>query len=299
MKMTFTTLISTIGLIFIGCSFGPDSDDAPELNLSNGEWVNELKYDGVITLRLDMHGITWGEAKFNGAAQKALDPLNGKTTIKNGFWFDPELTPHFDIYRPSVSRIGGFIKVNDLVFDTYSFTTAFGRLKDNKKINYVAETGLKIEVAKVEMPRDEIHLSLAKLTPADAPSFLMIKDGIKVFPTSTTLEKEYHVSTKTPDLKIDFVPPANADLIYVKFSDEGFYYAGDLGTLQANGFIKSYKPDQSSITISKHECDLFLKGRSQVTMNIMGVKFYSHKNKDGRSFLIKNIAESKATVFID
>jgi hypothetical protein len=298
--MSFTSIITLFAFV-LGCSGADDpkpSKDAPDLDFSKPSWINEFQYDGVFTVRRDINNIYWGDYHFNDGTNKVFVPNNSAYKLENGIWFNPESKPYFDVNSLPPNRLLGSAKLNGIWLSNYNMLNPIGDLTD-KFLNYNIEKGFTWEVLNIEIPTDQKNMALSKLSPNDAKSFIMVKEGLVGMPTQIKIEKEYRLEDKVQNKVIDFEPAKGADMVYIKFSDEGFAYADELGAQKANGFLKYFSPEQKSITIYRNEFDLLLNGRKQVTMTIQAIKFYTYKNDAGRKFIFKNIAESKAKIIIE
>lgn len=299
--MSFTSIISLFALV-LGCVGSddplPSNKDAPDLDFSKAKWVNENVYDGVFTIRNDANNVFWADFHFNDAINKAFVPNNSIHKIENGIWFSPEIKPYFLVNHLPPNRLTGNAKLNGTWLKNYHTLNPIGTLNDIST-SIAGKNGHTWEILNIQIPNNEKTKNESKLIPADAKSFTMTKEGLEVFPKAIKLEKEYRFEEGKSDKIIELTPFSDADMVYVQFTDEGFYYAGDPGPLQPHGFMKYFLPNQTSITINKSEFAFYLNGRNQVTMTLQAIKFYTHKNEAGRKFIFKNIAEAKAKIIIE
>lgn len=300
--MTLSSVFSLFVLL-IGCTLGDDPypNDAPDLDFSKAQWVNEFKYDGVFTTTKDKQDICRSFFQIYGAETKKFEPSNSNYKLENGFWIDPTKSKFMGYPLPYQlsSGIRGIVKVNDKITDARTENEAFlNGFNYNDITKYNKEKGIKWEVIKLTFPDFEPMKSQNNLSEKDEASFKFVKEGLIVFPEPIQIEDKYKLGTEDNELIIRFEPRKDADLIYVKFSHEGYDLGNDLGPFKSRGFIKYYKGDETTIKINKNDIVNLMYNKKIVTMTVSAIKFYTDKN-DGRNFLFKNSSDSQALIFID
>ena len=80
MAMTISSIFSTIFLL-VGCSLFEEPTpykDAPDLDFTKAQWVNEFQYDGVFTIQKLANGQAQAHYYFNGDEAKKFLPINEK-----------------------------------------------------------------------------------------------------------------------------------------------------------------------------------------------------------------------------
>lgn len=296
------TLSSVFSLFFllIGCTLADDpapSKDAPDLDFSKAQWVNDFKYDGVFTIQKNFSGEAQAHFQFNGAEAKNFLPENEKDKIENGFWFDEKISKFVGPNSSYYTGIVGKVAVNEMEFDpikdlNYLF---LGKLEvENLSLKYNATKGVTWNVSLVNIPNNDSFKAKNNLTKADEKSFITKKEGITVFPDAIKINKEYKISKEEKELKIDFESPKEADLIYVTFE----YKRYNTGVFIPSGFLKYMKSDANSIVISKSELQKFLGDAQKITMTLSAVKYYTTQ-QGNRNFIYKNIGHSVSTIIIE
>ena len=302
MKQTlFLCLLS----ILFSCTAQSDvtpaaKSDAPDLDFSKAQYVNEFQYDGVFTITGTNSNKSYlATYNFYGAEAKALKLVNDRFPLENAIWFDTKLNPFLGRYGRYFSGIWARMSINDVPFQYIGGYLNLDNIKDFTSIKYNAEKGLVWKVIGVSIPDTEEMKSKNNLTSADISSFLVTKEGIKVFPEPVVLQDEYKLAKSDKDLTIKFNTPKNADVIYVQF-DHGDAYPFDVnyGFYNSKGLLKYLKGDANSVNISRSELTNFVANISQITVTVKAIKFYSEKN-GVRNFLYKNVSTSTSKIILE
>jgi hypothetical protein len=274
--------------------------DAPELDFSKAQIVNEFQYDGVFTLTGSNNNKTYlATYAFYGAEAKALKLVNDRFPNENSVWYDAKLYPFLGRYGRYNSGIWGRISINDVELNYFGGYLYLDNLKDFAPIKYNAEKGLTWNVLGVSIPNTDEMKTKNNLSSADASSFLVKKEEIKVFPQPVILQEKYSMAKGDKDLTIKFETPKNADVIYVQFDHGEVYpFLLDYGFYNSKGLLKYLKGDANSINVTRSELKNFVANISEVAVTVTAIKFYSEKN-GSRNFLYKNVSTSTSKIIIE
>lgn len=297
--MSFTSIISLFALV-IGCSGSDDpkpNKDAPDLDFSKAQWVNEYGYDGVFTTTRDISDNFIADFSFNGATAKKFNPKNSKNPIENGIWFEPSMHEYFgkNVLKSYKTTIIGVVDLNGISFSSTNF---LGKIFSNDAFKFNPEEGLTWKVLKVNIPDTEEMKKINGLSPGDAKSFQVAKEKVKVFPEPIRLESKYTLGQDQKELMIDILPLKEADLIYVKFTNENSFFFTSPSSDDSGGFLKFYKGDVDHININKSELKNYVSGPGDITMTVTALKFYTSENGN-RKFLFKNTSESVSKIILE
>jgi hypothetical protein len=274
----------------------PIKSDAPDLDFSKAQYVNEFQYDGVFTITGINNRLFNAQYNFYGAEAKAFKIVNDRFPIENGIWFDDKLNPIIGPITRYNSGIKGNVSINDYELNVLSGTFLGNSLKDFAPIKYVPETGLTWKVSAVGLSDATDFKAKQNLSKADAPSFLVSKTGVKLFPDFIKLEEKYALGSADKDITIKFDTPKNADVIYFQF-DRGIVFdlGIDYGFYKSYGFIKYMKGDANQVTILRSELQNFVANTKEIAVTVTAIKFYTEKN-GVRNFLYKNEAKSTSKI---
>ena len=300
------TLFLCLLTILFSCTAQSDitpaiKSDAPDLDFSKAQYVNEFQYDGVFTITGTNSNKSYlATYNFYGAEAKALKLVNDRFPLENAIWYDAKLNPFLGRYGYYGSGIYGRVSLNDVEFDQSSGGyLLLDNLKDFAPIKYNAEKGLAWKVLGVSIPNTADMKSKNNLIPADASSFLVTKEGVKVFPESVVLQEKYSLAKGDKDLTIKFDSPKNADIIYVQFDHgERYQLNYDYGFYNSRGLLKYLKGGATSINVTRSELINFVANVNEVAITVTALKFYTEKN-GVRNFLYKNIAKSTSKIIVE
>jgi hypothetical protein len=277
----------------------PVKSDAPDLDFSKAQYVNEFQYDGVFTITgTNNNNSNTANYAFYGAEAKALKLVNDRFPLENAIWMDTKLNPFLGTYGRYNSGIWGKTSINDVQLNQIGAYLPLGNIKDFAPLKFNADKGLVWKVISVSIPNTEEMKSINNLTSADIPSFLVTKEGIKMFPEPVVLQEEYKLAKSDKDLTIKFNTPKNADVIYVQFDHAEDLLNQNYGFYNSKGLLKYLKGDASSVNITRSELTSFVANVNKVTVTIKAIKFYSEK-KENRNFLFKNVSTSTSKIIIE
>ena len=298
--MSFTSIISLFALV-LGCvgldDPVPSDKDAPDLDFSKPQWVNEYGYDGVFTTTRNISNNFIADFSFNGASAKKFIPKNTKNPIENGIWFEPSLYEYFgnNVLKSYKTTILGVAELNGVGF---SSTTYLGNIFSDDKFKFNPEEGLTWKVTKINIPDTDEMKKINGLSPGDAKSFQFTKEKVKIFPEPIKIESKYILGADQQDLKINFQPIKDADLIYVKFTNQNSFFSTSATSNESGGFLKYYKGDIDNITISRNELQTYVSSGIDITITVTALKFYTYE-KNNRKFLFKNTSESTSKIILE
>ena len=197
------------------------------------------------------------------------------------------------------SGIWGRISINDVPLQLYGGYLSLSNIKDFAPIKYDADKGLVWKVLSVSIINTEEMKSRNNLTSDDIPSFLVTKEGIKMFPEPVVLQEEYKMAKSDKDLTIKFNTPKNADVIYVNFDyGDGNPPNLNYGFYKSRGLLKYLKGDATSVNVTQSDLRSFVANVNEVVVTIKAIKFYSEK-KGNRNFLFKNVSTSTSKIIIE
>jgi hypothetical protein len=269
----------------------PVKSDAPDLDFSKAQYVNEFQYDGVFTITNDRNISYSANYSFNGAEAKAIKLVNERFPIENGIWLDEKIKSMLN-YN---SGIIGTVTINDYKIYTV-FASLGSSLKDFASIKFNAEQGLTWTVLGVGLFDTPDFKTKQNLSSADKSSFLVSKSGITLFPDVVKLEEKYSLGSADKDITIKFDTPKNADVIYFKFDRGNVYDIGiDYGYYKSYGFIKYVRGDANQITILRSELQNFVANAKEMAVTVTAIKFYTEKS-GVRNFLYKNATISTSKI---
>jgi hypothetical protein len=314
--MTLSSAFSFF-LLLIGCTLvddpAPINKDAPELDFSKPQWVNEFQYDGVFTInralpdeniKITRFACTY---KFYFNSTQKFNPINENTAIENGFWIDDNAAKVFYKYTVN-SDYYGEVLLNDARFNRSSYGRFNFTLPNSDPW---IETNLKYDLEKGPIWKIEDYILKEKSTsediyqlyPADKsynllkPTFIHEKSDINSFPDAVKLKPTYTVSNDEKSVTINFDKIRNADVIYFKFNAAGSKVP-DLNsdyTTSSNGFIKYLKGDETSLTVKLSDLVRYTSSVNEISINVTAIKFYS-STENYRKFLFKNTATSNSII---
>ena len=155
-----STLFICLLTLFFSCTAQSDitpaiKSDAPDLDFSKAQYVNEYQYDGVFTIigNNNNNKSYLATYAFYGAEAKALKLVNDRFPLENAIWYDAKLNPLLGRYGYYGSGIYGRVSLNDVEFDQSSGGyLSLDNLKDFAPIKYNAEKGLAWKVLGVSIP---------------------------------------------------------------------------------------------------------------------------------------------------
>jgi hypothetical protein len=287
----------------------PVKSDAPDLDFSKAQYVNEFQYDGVFTIYKG-HLYVGGtgepydyEATYNfyGSESKLFKPQNEKNALGDGFWYDSKTYNYINNQSYfNLSAIKAKVSVND--FELLPSKSQFGSPLGIfplylEGLKYDALNGLTWKISDVVIPDTPEMKQKNNLSAIDAKSFNITKEGIKVFPNEIALDPSYRLGKGVQTLTIKFVAPKNTDAIYFNFT-KTTTLPNVVEPLKPFGVIKYVQKDVTSITVSRDELALFSNGGKSVTCSVQAVKYYTAKQGE-RNFLFKNTTVSFATITIE
>jgi hypothetical protein len=289
----------------------PVKSDAPDLDFSKAQYVNEFQYDGVFTiykghLYVGATGEPYNyEATYNfyGSESKLFKPQNEKNVLGDGFWYDSKTYNYLNNQSFfNLSAIKARVSVNDFELLSLPSTVSFGSPPgifplNLESLKYDALSGLTWKISDVIIPDTPDMKQKNNLSAIDAQSFNIAKKGIKVFPNEIVLDPSYRLGRGVQALTIKFEAPKNTDVIYFNFT-KTTTLPNVVEPLKPFGVIKYVQKDASSITVSRDELALFLNGGKSVTCVVQAVKHYTAKQGE-RNFLFKNTTISFATITIE
>lgn len=276
----------------------PLKSDAPDLDFSKAQYVNEFQYDGVFTITNDRNILYSANYSFNGAEAKAIKLANERFPVENGIWFDERLSQIIGPIIKYNSGIGGRVAINDYEF--FRGAVSLGSsLKGFVPIKFNAENGLTWKILDIGLFDNSDFKSRQNLSSADKSSFLVSKSGITLFPDVVKLQEKYALSSADKDITIKFDMPQNADVIYFQFDRGNVYDIGiDYGYYKSYGFIKYVKGNANQITILRSELQNFVANAKEIAVTVTAIKFYTEKS-GVRNFLYKNEAKTTSKVIIE
>lgn len=268
----------------------PNSTEAPDLNFSKAQWVNEYQYDGVFTLnRLYTTSMFTAYFTFNGAEAKAFNPDRDLVKIDGGFLMNKLYNSFLGFPLTYYSGIVGKALINEMPFDADN--RFYFKLDNTATANiykYNPDLGITWRITDITIPDTPEMKSKQNLYPKDVSSFLISKGEIKLFPDTIKLASSYTMPKGTNDITINFGPIKNADLIYFQFSAGQTF---NNNPYNAGAFLKYLKGDATSITISRNELQNYIYNNIDVSsVTVTALKFYSTQQGE-RKFLYKNISQ--------
>ncbi len=271
----------------------PNSTEAPDLNFSKAQWVNEYQYDGVFTAnRFFTTSTVTAYFTFYGAEAKAFNPDKDLVKIDGGFLTNSPSQNLLGFPLAYYSRIVGKALIDDLPFDTdnrFYFKLDNRTTANMYKIN--PELGITWKVTDITIPDTPEMKSKHNIYPKDVPSFLFSKGGIKLFPDTIGLGRNYTMPKGTNDITINFGPIKNADLIYCQVNTGSIYNLGYTGA-----FLKYLKGDATSITLNRNEIEKYVNSNLDVaSLTVTALKFYTIQQGE-RKFLFKNISQRQTFI---
>jgi hypothetical protein len=294
-----STLFLCLLTILFSCTaqtdITPVKSDAPDLDFSKAQYVNEFQYDGVFTITNEKNSAYYASYSFNGAEAKAIKLANEKFPVENGIWFDERLSFIIGPIIKYNSGIGGTVAINDYQF--YRGPVSLGNsLKSFAPIKFNADNGLTWKVLDIGLFDNSDFKTRQNLSAADKSSFLMSKSGITLFPDVVKLQEKYSLSSADKDIIIKFDTPQNADMIYFQFDRGNVYDIGiDYGYYKSYGFIKYVKGNANQITILRSELQNFVANAKEIAVTVTAIKFYTEKS-GVRNFLYKNAAVTTSKI---
>jgi hypothetical protein len=276
----------------------PVKSDAPDLDFSKAQYVNEFQYDGVFTITNDRNILYSANYSFNGAEAKAIKLANERFPVENGIWFDERLSQIIGPIIKYNSGIGGRVAINDYEF--FRGAVSLGSsLKGFVPIKFNTENGLTWKILDIGLFDNSDFKSRQNLSSADKSSFLVSKSGITLFPDVVKLQEKYSLVSADKDITIKFDTPQNADVIYFQFDRGNVYDIGiDYGYYKSYGFIKYVKGNANQITILRSELQNFVANAKEIAITVTAIKFYTEKS-GVRNFLYKNEAKTTSKVIIE
>lgn len=276
----------------------PAKSDAPDLDFSKAQYVNEFQYDAVFTITGSKNSSYFANYAFYGAEAKALKLVNDKVPIENGIWFDEKLTFIIGPILKYNSGIRGRVALNDYELDGNDVYLG-SSLKGFAPIKFTAEKGLTWKVLELGLFDNSDFKTRQNLSSADKSSFLISKTGITLFPDAIKLQEKYTLGSLDKDITIKFDTPQNADAIYFQFDRGNAYDIGiDYGRYKSYGFIKYVKGNANQVTILRSELQNFVANTKEITITATAIKFYTEKN-GVRNFLYKNEEKTTSKIIIE
>ena len=287
------TLFLCLLTILFGCKQNevliPNSTEAPDLNFSKSQWVNEYQYDGVFTInRLYSTNIFMASSTFNGAEAKAFNPDKDLIKIDNGFVMNEKFGGFLGFPYSYNSGIIGKTLMDEMPFNEEN--RFYFKLDNTGLANlhkYNPELGITWKVIDVTIPDTPEIKAKQNLSPKDVPSFLISKSGIKLFPDTIKLAPSYTMAKGANDVTINLGTIKNADLIYCQVN-----VAQNLNNnLYGKAFLKHLKGDATSITITRNEIEKYVnKNIDLALVTVTALKFYSTQQGEHK-FLFKNTSQ--------
>ena len=267
----------------------PNSSEAPDLNFSKAQWVNEYQYDGVFTAnRFFTTSLFTAYFTFYGAEAKAFNPDRDLVKIDGGFLMNQNSPGFLGFPFTYYSGIVGKALIDEMPFDADNrFYFKLDNTATANVYKYNPDLGITWKVIDVTIPDTPEMKSKNNLSPKDVPSFLISKGGIKLFPDTIKLASSYVMPKDANDLTISFGTIKNTDLIYCQFSAGQTF---NNNPYNAGAFLKYLKGDATSITITRNELQKYVyKNLDFAYVTVTALKFYTTQQGE-RKFLYKNIS---------
>lgn len=295
MKLTFFLCLLTI---VFSCKQNevliPNSTEAPDLNFSKAQWVNEYQYDGVFTLnRFYTTSLFTAYFTFYGAEAKAFNPDKDLVKIDGGFLMNQNSPGFLGFPLTYYSGIVGKALIDEMPFDADN--RFYFKLDNTATANiykYNPDLGITWRVTDITIPDTPQMKSKHNLYPKDVPSFLISKGGIKLFPDTIKLASGYTIPKGTNDLTVNLGLIKNADLIYYQINSNSIYSSNG----NSGAFLKYLKGDATSITITRNEIEKYVNKNLDIALlTVIALKFYTTQQGE-RKFLFKNISVRQASI---